>query len=74
MAHLRSVSAADAAPDPAWVADVDKLAAALKSEGVGFYCVMECEGHREVMMAGSIDPDGIVGFTQRVLAAMADNE
>ena len=71
---LRLATDADAAPDPRWLADVEEMATALKSRGVGFYCVMECDGHREVLMSGAIDPDGIAGFTARVLAALADSQ
>ena len=71
---LRLATSADAAVDPRWLADVDEMAAALKARGVGFFCVMECEANREVLMSGSLDPDGIAGFTARVLAALADNE
>ena len=70
---LRLATSADAAVDPRWLADVDELAARLKSEGVGFFCVMEGEGDRAVFMSGSLDPDGIAGFCARVLAALADN-
>ena len=72
--HLRVASAADAAPDPKWTADVDELAATLKAEGVGFFCVMECENGRAVFLSGQIDPDGIAGYCARVLASVADNE
>jgi hypothetical protein len=76
MAHLRAVSAEDAAPDPVWIASVDELAAKLKlkAEGQGVFCVIEMEGCRTVFLAGSLDVDGIAGYAARVLAAVADGE
>jgi hypothetical protein len=70
--HLKAVGPEDAAPDPQWVKDVDELAALLKAEGTGVFCVIEMDGVRSVYAAGSLDIDGIAGYAARVLAAMAD--
>ena len=71
---LRLATAEDAKPDARWVKDVDELAAILKAEGIGVFCVIEMDGARTVYAAGQIDPDGIAGYAARVLAAMAEHE
>ena len=70
--HLKAVGPEDAAPDPEWVKDVDDLAALLKAEGKGLFCIIEMDGARTVYAAGTLDLDGIAGYAARVLAAMAD--
>ncbi len=71
---LRIATAADAEPvDAALIAVGEALLARIKSgEVIGLFAVLECESHREPVLAGDVDPDGIAGFAARCLASVAN--
>lgn len=73
--HLKAVGPGDAEPvDARLIERAEELLARVKSgEVAGFWAVLECEGYRSAVVAGEIDPDGIQGFSSRVLASLADN-
>ena len=72
MSRLRLASAADAAPNPKWLANVDELADTLKTRGVGCFCIIVGESNMEIYAAGELDPDCVAGYAARVLASMAN--
>ncbi len=71
---LRIATAADSEPvDAILIAAVEALMVRIKSgEVIGLFAVLECEAHREPLLAGDVDPDGIAGFSARCLASVAN--
>jgi hypothetical protein len=73
VAHLKLASAAFE-PDAGLVEAAERILAGVKSgQVVGLFAVLEVgQIAREIEAAGELDPDGIAGFSARVLASMAN--
>ena len=71
---LRLATSADFEPDKGLVELAESILARVKSGEIeGIFAVLECGPvSREAMLGGSLDADGIAGFSARVLASMAN--
>lgn len=71
---LRAVGKGEPTPNAGLLALAEELLARVKSgEVIGAFCVLEVGlTGRETLLGGELDPDGIAGYSARVLAAVAD--
>ena len=69
--HLR-IASADA-PNAAYQAELDKLAAKLRADSCSVVCIYDTRaGDRKFLALGEVDADAVAGYSARCLASLAN--